>query len=568
LTATRTATPTATITATGTKTATPTPTATSTPSLCGNGIVDAGEDCDPAGGTATSCFTASNTSAAFTCTASCQCACPAFVEFVGTAGAVGILDTGWTGQGHDATIVDQGKITVGVSSAPSSRPCGVVTLLGPVDNLNAATYPSAPGPSKDLNDHRCSNNTSVVCSTNTPCFQQCVGGSNDGAACTVASQCPGTAVCSAAGTCEYQFGTYLPLAAGGVATCVGNQVNGTISGTANIETGSSATSATLTSRVFSGPTLAEPCPRCVGDGTANDGARGGTCSSGQRPTKACDINGTSPNAEWGSTSLDCPPLAGGVIATLSIDLSNTTGTKTRTLSAANAQCRAPGFNLATSCGGGPCRCQCDTCNNAAAQACAVNADCPAAGICGGLRCSGGANNGAPCTVVSSCPGGACNRPGAAPAPNQCDGGSGDCVPGDNVQCAGGPNNGAVCTVASECPGGACVGTSANDHICMTGPTEQFCGPVETFRGCFSNADCGFAGDTCSVSRNRECFDNGLVGDVVTATGVVDAPTNDQSDPTLAALFCVGPTTAPAVNSAAGLPGLGRLELPGHAKGAP
>src|SRR6185369_11816725 len=124
-----------------------------------------------------------------------------------------------------------------------------------------------------------------------------------------------------------------------VATCVGNQVNGTITGTANIETGSSATNATLTSRVFSGPTLAEPCPRCVGDGTANDGARGGTCSltSGQRPGKPCDVNGTSPNAEWGATSLDCPPLAGGNIANLAIDLTNTTGTRTRTLSTANPQ---------------------------------------------------------------------------------------------------------------------------------------------------------------------------------------------------------------------------------------
>jgi hypothetical protein len=84
----------------------------------------------------------------------------------------------------------------------------------------------------------------------------------------------------------------------------------------------------------------------------------------------------------------------------------------------------------------------------------------------------------------------------------------------------------------------------------------------------SNADCGFAGDTCSIARNRECFDNGVAGDVVTASGVQSSPLHDESDPTLAALFCIGPTTAPAVNSAAGLPGLGRLELPGHAKGAP
>jgi hypothetical protein len=105
--------------------------------------------------------------------------------------------------------------------------------------------------------------------------------------------------------------------------------------------------------------------------------------------------------------------------------------------------------------------------------------------------------------------------------------------------------------------------SPNDHICASGPTEQFCGPVETFRGCTTNTDCTRAGDTCSISRNRDCFDNGVVGDVVAATGQPDPPSGHQSDPTLAALFCVGPTTAPAVNSAAGLPGLGRLELQGH-----
>jgi hypothetical protein len=109
---------------------------------------------------------------------------------------------------------------------------------------------------------------------------------------------------------------------------------------------------------------------------------------------------------------------------------------------------------------------------------------------------------------------------------------------------------------------------ANDRACITGPVEQFCSPVETFRGCSSNADCTRAGDTCSVSRSRECFDNGLVDDVVTATGVADPPVNGESNPTLAALFCIGPTSAGAVNAAAGLPGLGRLELPGHARELP
>jgi len=51
---------------------------------------------------------------------------------------------------------------------------------------------------------------------------------------------------------------------------------------------------------------------------------------------------------------------------------------------------------------------------------------------------------------------------------------------------------------------------------------------------------------------------------VNATGHVDVPVSHQSNPTLASLFCIGPTSAGSVNAAAGLPGLGRLELQGHA----
>ena len=39
--------------------------------------------------------------------------------------------------------------------------------------------------------------------------------------------------------------------------------------------------------------------------------------------------------------------------------------------------------------------------------------------------------------------------------------------------------------------------------------------------------------------------------------------DDASNPTLASLFCNGPTTSGSVNSVAGLPGLGRLQLTGH-----
>ena len=43
------------------------------------------------------------------------------------------------------------------------------------------------------------------------------------------------------GTCEFYFGAPLPLVAGGVGTCVVNQFNGAVSGTANVETGDAVT---------------------------------------------------------------------------------------------------------------------------------------------------------------------------------------------------------------------------------------------------------------------------------------------------------------------------------------
>ena len=605
LTATRTPTPTATRTPTPTKTATstaatatatrtatptqtpqlPTPTATLTPApggSCGDGTWNVGEECDPAGGATTSCQAVANTSAAFTCSGTCTCACPSFVEFTGNSGTIGVLDSGWTGQGHDATVVNDGTVTVGVTSCAggSSRPCGVCTLLGPVLNLDADAG--------EIHNQRCSGNTRTKCTTNADCS-------------------------GAGGTCEYYFGSNLPLVAGAVATCVSNQINGMITGTANVESGTAATTANLISRVYTGPNP-NPCPKCIGDGPANDGIRAGTCDTGPNMGLTCDVNGTSPNLFWGSTSLDCPPIPGAQVASLPINLSNSTGTRTVTLTSASPNCRAPGFTTN--------KCFCDTCDNLAATPCMTNADCVAVGatVCGGRRCIGGTNNGtacsltcaggtnvgAPCTVTSECPGssctsnsqcpgGACNVPGAATAFNQCT----DTVCSPTNTCLGGANQNGNCSVASECPGGSCI--AGNEGTCSGGPFDQFCGPNATFQGCASDPDCaaqnncvggtnagaacigasscpgggscqskvGGTQETCSIGRFRDCFlDNGVVGGTVNATGVAQAPVHDVSNPTLAALFCIGPTTSGSVNGAAGLPGLGRLELPGIAVGRP
>jgi len=179
------------------------------------------------------------------------------------------------------------------------------------------------------------------------------------------------------------------------------------------------------------------------------------------------------------------------------------------------------------------KCFCDSCATAAAEPCASNADCPGGAVCGGKRCVGGTNNGAPCTGASECPaGGGCYVPGTASKPNAC----GDFTCSPNSADPDGPNEG----------------------VCAGGPFDMFCGPTATFQACFTHADCvEFPGDTCLI-KPRECFtDNGLLGAIVNATGVANGP-----NPTVAALFCLGPASSATVNSAWGLPGLGRLELPG------
>src|SRR5262249_47202941 len=120
--------------------------------------------------------------------------------------------------------------------------------------------------------------------------------------------------------------------------------------------------------------------------------------------------------------------------------------QTVTLSTASPGCTAPG--------GAGLKCQCDTCNNAAAMPCATNADCVAVGatVCGGKRCKGGANNGVPCIQNSECPGGGCGRAGTATLPNQCT----DLVCSATGSCLGGSNCSADCTTDSECPGGTCA----------------------------------------------------------------------------------------------------------------
>ncbi|HEX9348899.1 MAG TPA: hypothetical protein VF919_15105, partial [Gemmatimonadales bacterium] len=412
-------------------------------------------------------------------------ACPSQITFLANGDAVD-LDTGWTGQSHDNRVINNGLVTVNATSCTGS----LATVSGPAQNAGGTA----------ANNHRCTGDTSVQCTT-------------DGD-------------CTGLGTCAFFFGAPLPLSSGSVSVCVINQINGALTGTADIVSGDSANTAPLISRVFTGPTLANPCSVC---GTGAFGTTS-TCSTGPKAGLSCTVNGTSPL--FGSTSFDCPPDPGANIAALNITLKLTTGLQTVTLAAANPLCTAPGFTTLS--------CFCDTCGDLGAAACMTNADCAAGVVCGGKRCVSGTNAGAACTTATECPpSNACGRPGNVTKPNDC--------------------SDATCT-ANTPPDT----DSVNEGTCAGGPFEQFCN-IERFRGCSSDANCTAPGDTCSFGKFRECYtDNGTIGNALEVQGAPDPFVAGVSHGTLGSFFCVGPTTSGSVNAVAGLPGLGRLTLPGTA----
>jgi hypothetical protein len=210
-------------------------------------------------------------------------ACPSKVTIEGQ-GDQADLDSGWTGIAMNTKVINKGSLTVALDCHGNSKgSCGSCDVSGPIASTTV------------VNNRRCSNDTSKTC--------------------TADGDCSG-------GTCAFIFGAPLPLSSGGVPVCVTNRVDGAITGTANPDTGSGASTANLISAVFTGLTVDQPCPRCSGAGFN----QAGTCSGGDRNGLACTVHGTS--AQFGNTSLDCPPTAGANIGNLSIALNPTTGTST------------------------------------------------------------------------------------------------------------------------------------------------------------------------------------------------------------------------------------------------
>ncbi|TFH23068.1 MAG: hypothetical protein E4H03_07015 [Myxococcales bacterium] len=481
------------------------------------------------------------------------------------------LDTGWKGVAHDSDITD--RITaVGSLSCPgpfdptSAEPCGECEVTGILpeprncrcsNNIRTIcdnTFELDPDDctlagvtcNVDNDCKRCSESLEISCLQDLDCPQ--------GEACQAGLSTPSCINNQCVGTCNCYFGPPLALSAANVPACVVNRFANDISGTANVDLGAGEITANLRSTVYLGELTTVPCPVCGGscdapaasvgkgcifdfncdgglcsesleipcrqdidcpdgesceatangvcgnfDTAAGDGIREGTCVFGLTSDRPCDVDATNvtfPFPGGGGHSLDCPPSTGKNVSGqgLVIDLAQTTGS-------VQLESDVPcGFTIF----GNPPSCQC--------------------GLCGG--------NGDPCSGDADCaPGVVCTRRSQGdPLPNDC--GQSACV----VDPARGGNNG----------------------ICETG-SLQFCDGAlksngEPFVTCLSDADCaaqvcgeGSCG-TCTLLRPKPCF-----LETITAEGRAD-----PEFPTGATIFCIGPTANPGINSAAGLPGPGRV----------
>ena len=262
-------------------------------------------------------------------------ACPTTISFTANGTDVD-LDTGFTGLAHDATVPTNGRITLAVSGCDGAThpTCGECDVNGPLPNAGGvafdtqrcqdASWVQCTADADCTAAQQCVGGTEngALCSGNPDCpAGNCVGGDNNGDVCTAESQCtPGGGTCVAAsclnaghsGPCIFFFGAPLPLRAGGVSTCILNEISGPVTGTLNVNDGTSTTNVPLASTVHPVGTEAAPCPRC----------EGGICGDGPRKDQDCSVNGT---GEYGDVSLDCPPNPGSAAGTLVINLNISTG---------------------------------------------------------------------------------------------------------------------------------------------------------------------------------------------------------------------------------------------------
>ena len=205
----------------------------------------------------------------------------------------------------------------------------------------------------------------------------------------------------------------------------------------------------------------------------------------------------------------------------------------------------------------------DTCNNVSATA--VRTTTPIVPIrrarsrpfCGGRRCLSGANNGQACTSQYGMSGRRA-APGSASPPRRAAARDDTTIADTVLECSD--------TIDSDPADQEWVLHDRSGRSALLGGVRSRAAWLQRRRRLRRG------GGSC-LGPNRRCFLTGGgceqpgTGTLI-AVGMEDTPMGDVSNPTLGAVFCVGPTGAPAVNNVAGLPGPARVTIKGTATGRP
>ena len=304
--------------------------------------------------------------------------------------------------------------------------------------------------------------------------------------------------------CTVVLGPPLPISSGGTPTCSISALSADISGTTDVEAGEGSVSVQLASRVHTGSSASTtvPCPLCSGDDVAGDGIQNGVCVKGSRDGLPCDTQGFDATFAAQSAglglSLDCVPATIENISGTGLKISFDLTTGPQSL-AAESPCDSPLDSL---------DCFCGLCTNDSTLACRNDSDCVSPGTC------------------TTNTGGAPRRPNACNDLSQCAD-----VGGDRGECSDKTDK--FCEGLVRANGEGFLACS-NDGECVNGsfPCPDF--------------DCG----PCSMVTPRPCF-----LDPIVVSGVPD-----DTDPVLAATFCIPPTVNPGINLTTGLPGPARIRV--------
>jgi cysteine-rich repeat protein len=461
---------------------------------CGDDVIDTGEQCDGTsnepcadlgGGCGAACTCANEcpavgeltvmAGAGEECTSDDQCELGVCDPILGRCRSATRLDTGLTGIAHGADVTD-GVTVRGFLECGSSFPCGECTVEG---------LDPSPGYCRCANDNR------QICDEKFAPDQDDCGGE----------------------MCNCYFGPPLSLSSGNTPACVVNRFREDISGTADVDAGAGAVTASLGSIVYLAQNTTAPCPACLGDDILADGVRNGTCGPGLNEGQSCDaigIHRTFPSPGGGGYSLDCFPNPD----------TNVSGSEGLLIDLEQQTSRVElGVTGDIDCSAGPFQnfCFCALCSGDTSVPCNSDADCEEVGA------------------------------------GECSSFGGDRAPLVNNKCT---------PVTGEFPTNDLCQPVDEEGLfgeCTIGPDDLYCDGVTRANGlgfvqCLSDADCaegaiGFPAGTCSLTERRRCFLDPIVG--------VGKP--DPQYPTGAATFCIAKVaSSPAINSVAGLPGPGRI----------